>query len=302
MAIGIDPLVDFACKKLLGSPEHPAITLHFLNAVLAGSPQITDVKILNPIVDKEYEEDKYAILDIFAQDSLGHRFDIEIQRTRPAWLGERLTYYSATQLVNQLESGDDYADLCPSIGICILDAIMFREVSDLHLDFRLMNAKHALTLTDHLQIHLLELPKYTPPRHNEAITDPIEQWCYFFRSARELTPLELSRRLPDPAFTEATGVLEMIARDPEQRSLYDARLKMERDARAKLDFAREEGIQQGLEQGLERGRLNERIRIVQVLRDIVGDESPKDSELTLLSLDDLAAFESEFQRRLRERS
>lgn len=35
MAIGIDPTVDYAFKLILGSPEHPAITLHFLNAVSA---------------------------------------------------------------------------------------------------------------------------------------------------------------------------------------------------------------------------------------------------------------------------
>ncbi len=67
MAIGIDPLVDFAGKKLLGSPDHPAITLHFLNAVLGGSPTITAVEILDPTVEKEFEEDKYAILDIRAR-------------------------------------------------------------------------------------------------------------------------------------------------------------------------------------------------------------------------------------------
>ena len=44
MAIGIDPTVDFAFKKLLGSPEHPAITLNFLNAILGRDPLITSVE------------------------------------------------------------------------------------------------------------------------------------------------------------------------------------------------------------------------------------------------------------------
>jgi hypothetical protein len=30
----IDPTVDFACKLLLGNPEYPDITIHFLNAIL----------------------------------------------------------------------------------------------------------------------------------------------------------------------------------------------------------------------------------------------------------------------------
>jgi hypothetical protein len=40
MVIGIDPLVGLVCKKLLGSPEPPAISLRFLNAILGGKPRI----------------------------------------------------------------------------------------------------------------------------------------------------------------------------------------------------------------------------------------------------------------------
>jgi predicted transposase/invertase (TIGR01784 family) len=182
MAIGIDPLIDFVCKMLLGSPEHPKITLHFLNAVLRGNPWITDVEIVNPIVGKEFEDDKFLILDVRAKDAFGRRFNIEIQRSLQAALRERLTYYIATQLVEQLGGGDDYDDLRPAISICILDAVLFRTVPDLHLDFRLANIKHGLTLTDHLQVHLLELPKYSPPGDNGVIRDPIDQWCYFLRN------------------------------------------------------------------------------------------------------------------------
>ena len=69
--IGINPTVDFACKTLLGSPKHPAVTLHFINSILGGDPVITDVTILNPIVEKEFEEDKFSILDVLASDAYG---------------------------------------------------------------------------------------------------------------------------------------------------------------------------------------------------------------------------------------
>lgn len=32
MMLKIDPKVDFAFKMMLGHPEHPAVTIHFLNA------------------------------------------------------------------------------------------------------------------------------------------------------------------------------------------------------------------------------------------------------------------------------
>ncbi len=127
----------------------------------------------------------------------------------------RLSFTGAMQAMEEfassmrLHSGRRYTELRPVIGICILDLVLYPRVSDIHLDFRLQNNKHGLTFTDHLQIHLFELPKYTPPSDNVEITDPIDQWCYFLLQADELTAGEIAQRLPDPAFSgEPTESLE----------------------------------------------------------------------------------------------
>ena len=127
MAIGIDPTVDYAFKLLLGSPEHPAITLHFLNAVLGSEVLITDVEIINPILGKEDDSDKLSILDVAACDSTGRRYDIEMQTSLPAGLAQRLAYYTASMYVGQIGEGEDYTLLRPAISICVLDAIMFHQ-------------------------------------------------------------------------------------------------------------------------------------------------------------------------------
>jgi hypothetical protein len=82
-----------------------------------------------------------------------------------------------------------------------------------------LRTESGLLLTDCLQIHLFELPKYVPPSDNRVISDPIEQWLYFFSRAEESTAEELTARLPDPVFAEAAGVLEMIAKNPDERRL-----------------------------------------------------------------------------------
>lgn len=76
MAIGIDPTVDFACKRILGNTEHTAITVHFLNAVFGGAPRITHVEILNPIFEQDTADDKLAILDVKARDDQGRWLNI----------------------------------------------------------------------------------------------------------------------------------------------------------------------------------------------------------------------------------
>lgn len=296
MAIGIDPTVDFAFKKILGSPEHPSITLHFLNAILSRGPKITEVEILNPILDKDFDEDKLSILDIRARDEHDRLLNIEIQRTRHDGLADRLTYYAASLYVGQLGEGENYGRLNPAIGICVLDDLLFKEVPDLHHEFRLRSENRAVCLTDRLEIHLLELPKYVAPSDNRLITDPIEQWCFFLRRVKDLTVDEISRYLGAVEFTEATGILEMIARSPDEREQYEARLKFQRDAAWRLEAARKEGKAEGIAEGEARGEARGRVRALQDLLQL-----PDREDLDSLSRESLATLEADLQRQLRER-
>jgi len=91
MAIGISPLVDFAFKLMLGSPEHTGVTIHFLNSILVEQPRITHVEILNPFLEKDYENDKLSILDILATDEHGRLLNIEVQTSLPSGMSQRLT-------------------------------------------------------------------------------------------------------------------------------------------------------------------------------------------------------------------
>jgi predicted transposase/invertase (TIGR01784 family) len=177
-----------------------------------------------------------------------------------------------------------------------------------------------------LQIHLIELPKYIPPDDNEPIGDPVDQWLFFFRHAEKSTGEELTRRLPHPVFKSATGVLQMIAKNPDERRLYNSRLKMERDARARVDLACEEaaekaaekamqqgiekgmqqgmekgieqgiqkGMEQGIEQGLERGEI---MGEVKALRRLLGEPPISQVEFVQMTNAQLIALRDELLRR-----
>ena len=303
MAIGIDPTVDYAFKLLLGSPEHPTITLHFLNAILGDEIQIDSVEIINPILGKEDDADKLSILDVAARDSTGRLYDIEMQTSLPAGLSQRLAYYTASMYVGQIGESDDYTLLRPAISICVLDALMFRHSPQIHSDFRLRSRDGHLQLTDGLQIHLLELPKYTIPSDNRVITDPVEAWLYFFRQADEMTTEDIEQRFNSPAFTEAAQVLEMIQRTPQQRSQYELRLKAQRDDRAKLHQARLEGKAEGKAEGeaIGEARGEERGRLVGQIEILSGLLKEQVKPLNDLSVEELALIADELQSQLRER-
>lgn len=313
--IEIDPMVDYACKMLLGNPSHSRLTLHFLNAVLKPVTPIVEVTYLNPIIPKEFDADKLAILDVLAEDAIGRRFNVEVQRTNPSWLAERLTYYAATQLVEQIGEGDNYTQLRPSIGICLLKAISFPSSTDYHHEFRLRTSS-GLELTKCLEIHLLELPKYLTTHDNGRVLDPLEQWMDFFGRAYGSSPELVRQRLRSPIFDEALGVLEMISKTPDQRRYYNARLKWELDEntrRAAEEAAREasraegmaegmaEGIAEGIAEGLARGEARGKANQVRMLQGLLGLQPTEISELINLAISDLDGMIDHFQSQLRAR-
>jgi uncharacterized protein (DUF58 family) len=147
-----------------------------------------------------------------------------------------------------------------------------------------------LELTNCLEIHLLELPKYAPLDDNEQIADPRDQWMYFFRRAEGSTVEELLDRLPDPVFKRAVGVLEMISRTPDQRRHYDARLKWELDENTRIQTAFEEGEALG------------RIELIRTLENLLQMQISSDAELRGKSIEELRQRAQYLQELIRNRS
>jgi len=113
-----------------------------------------------------------------------------------------------------------------------------------------------------------------------------------------LTEREVSDQLLDAPFVEAAGVLNMIARTPKERELYDARLKQARDEEARLQGA----IQKGREEGREEGEaFGEVLGQVQLLQQLLGDPPTPAEQLRQQPLLSLRELTETLQLRLRSR-
>jgi hypothetical protein len=107
----------------------------------------------------------------------------------------------------------------------------------------------------------------------------------------------VNRLFPDQVFTEAAGVLEMIAQSPEELIEYNARLKTQRDESARLlyaqqqglDIGRSEGIELGRTEGLQRGMLTGQIILLQKLLQLPVSADHQFAACTLQELEQLAA-------------
>jgi len=287
MPIGIDPKVDFAFKRVFGSPDHTAITIHFLNAVLELPQPIASVEILNPIQGKDYAEEKLAILDILALDNEGRRFNVEMQTTVPRDLTKRLTYYNCLNYTRQVKSGEDHHDLRPAINICVLDGVLFPGAEEYHLSFQLRSDQQPeLLFNSDLAFHLLELPKFQLADDNRGALGPLEKWIFFLKFASGFEVADLTQFLTDDPFREATEVLEMISETPEEREFYESRRRIFDSFEYQLGAARREA---------------ELIGKIKLLHELLGDPVSESSELYKLDQTELSNLLSELQERLRMR-
>jgi predicted transposase/invertase (TIGR01784 family) len=90
MSLGIKPTVDFAFKKIFGSPENAAALIGLLNAILNFPRPIVAVEILNPFSYQEFAESKLIVLDVRCRDSESRWLNVEMQVSVYAGLLERL--------------------------------------------------------------------------------------------------------------------------------------------------------------------------------------------------------------------
>jgi len=264
------------------------------------------VKILNPINEQKFESDKSSILDIRAVDQLGRIFNVEVQRTKTAGLAKRITYYSAGNFVDQLGQGDGYEELRPSIGICILtvDLFPYSLRPAYHNAFRL-RTMDGFEFTESLEIHTIELSKVKIARDNWQVRGALEQWIHFFLEAKGSTVEGLRGRLFDPVFEKAIGVLEMIQKTPEQRRQYEDRLRAERDEKARLQAAIEEGEARGeargKAEGKAEGKSEEKASTIRLLQGLLMQELASIADLQAQSLEELDRRIADLQLQLRNR-
>jgi len=185
MKCQIDPTVDCVFKAILGDEENKNLLIHFLNAVLEpkkGS-MIQDVTILNPYNEREFIGDKLSIVDVKAVDEKGKKYQVEIQLDVHPALAARIIYTWSSIYHSQMNKGDDYHKLKPAISIWLLNGMLFKEIEDYHLSFYLYNLKHKLVMTDHLAIHVLQLPKWP---HGRTIKNEKERWIYCFKEGKNV--------------------------------------------------------------------------------------------------------------------
>jgi len=131
MILDIDPRVDIVFKKLFGSPDHPAITLSFVNGILeaAGLPKAVTLSIENPFRLADFRGNKSSELDILYTDETGKDIQLEMQIEAHSGLARRMIHNWSQLYIGQLKQVENYVDHRPVVSIWILNQNTFRTMA-----------------------------------------------------------------------------------------------------------------------------------------------------------------------------
>lgn len=234
----LDVRNDLVFKAIFGKEKNKSLLILLLNAIL--TEEVEEIMFLNSYLGAEYVDEKYSILDIRVRTTENVEIDIEMQLEYHSGFENRMLLYWARMYLGQLKSGEAYEKLNKTIQISITN-FKFLQNDHFHSTFHLMEKEKLIKFTDHLEIHVLELPKV---QMTEELTDEdlLTKWMLFL-SGDDKTKGEVA--MTDMGIEKAYDELHRISEDEVMRERAIARDKWLSDQATRREQARREGKEEG---------------------------------------------------------
>lgn len=242
----LDPRVDLVFSLLFGAEQNRRLLIAFLNDVLRPATPIVSVDVLPPRPEPSEVVEKVVFLDLRVRLQGGDQIDVEMQTRRHVALRPRVLFYWGRMYTGQLQRGEPYSGLQRCVVVLITDFVELAG-QQFHSLFQVRERSTGELLTDHLELHILELPKLRDALAGRD--EPKLAACCRFLSAETDEQLEVLA-MQYPILKEAKDALEQLSADPETR---------ERAARREIELKlyeygaallREEGRAEGKRQSL----------------------------------------------------
>ena len=250
----LSPKLDVVFQALFGEVGNESITKGFLETILERKIDSIDLS-RNPILRREFKDEKLGVLDIIAKLDENEICNIELQIVDKKNIIERILYYWSRLYSRQIKSGEDYKILQKAIVILITDfKIENLEELDYHSRWKIMEDKQGkkIILTQKLEIDIIELPKIIG---KEKEQDNLLDWLYFLENPKSERVTEKMKE--NENLKEAVKKLDNLSEDERMQRIADLRQKAIMDEKAiyekGLEVGIEKGIQRGMEKGIEKG-------------------------------------------------
>ncbi|TXJ58612.1 Rpn family recombination-promoting nuclease/putative transposase [Brachyspira aalborgi] len=231
------------------------VLLDFINAVMISANMKTfkSVEILNPSPTagfslnlKKHYNDKETIVDVKCITKNGTVVIIEVQLLGNSRFPERILYYWSSNYSKLLKKGEGYEDLTPVISINLLNFNLNKKDSNVHSCYMIYDTKNKRLLTDHLQIHIIELKKFNFKNNN--LSKDLNYWLGFF-TTKDMEAYMSDIVKEKPIMEEAHKRYNNFIRSRLMMSEYEKKEIYQYDKQIMLKDERREGIKEGMKKG-----------------------------------------------------
>ena len=246
----LSPKLDVVFQALFGEVGNESITKGFLETILERKIDSIDLS-KNPILRREFKDEKLGVLDIIAKLDKNEICNIELQIVDKKNIIERILYYWSRLYSRQIKSGEDYKILQKAIVILITDfKIENLEELDYHSRWKIMEDKQGkkIILTQKLEIDIIELPKIIG---KEKEQDNLLDWLYFLENPKSERVTEKMKE--NENLKEAVKKLDNLSEDEKMQRIADLRQKAIMDEKAIYEKGLEVGIEKGMKEGMKEG-------------------------------------------------
>ena len=235
-------LNDYFVRYLFTDKGSEPLLLDFINSVMISADMKTfkSLEILNPFNLKKHYKDKETIVDVKCITKNGTVVIIEVQLAGSSRFPERILYYWASNYSKLLKKGEKYDDLTPVISINLLNFNLNKNDKNVHSCYMIYDTKNKRLLTDHLQIHIIELKKFK----KNILAKDLNSWLDFFTNKNlEAHMSEIVKE--KPIMEEAQKRYNNFIKSRLMMSEYEKKEIYLYDKQVMLEDKRKEGIKEG---------------------------------------------------------
>jgi predicted transposase/invertase (TIGR01784 family) len=239
---------DWAFKYLFR--KHKDLLLMLLRDIL--NEDIKDLEYRDSEMVKLFAGDKTVIFDLLCITSDGSEFIVEMQKTWRKDQRDRLLYYGAALIRDQIKAGTREYLLKQVKIICIMDyedAHESVQENKIVFQYRLAELETCEPYGHQLSIYLVELPRVM--RLTDNFENPVAGWCQIFRNIATFAD---TRDGKEGRFSEVVKKMKVRGLTDKEIEEYFSDMYTLEDYKPYIDGAAELGYRKGLEEGREEGR------------------------------------------------
>ena len=237
---------DYLFKLLLGSEENKACLQDFLECVLdIPAGMIEGLELLDKELAKDVVTDKTGILDVKIRLNNGTTIDIEIQNSWSLEFIPRTLFYWAKMYSEDFKEGEPYTSLTKCITINLVSQ-GFKLNNQIHSAYRILEQQSYQQLTELLEIHFLNLSlagQFVIQKDSTEKQQKLINWLQFINTDDKEVRTMLA--MTSPILQMLNEKIDVLSLTPEERKLYESRMKLKSDIATISEVQFNAGRQEG---------------------------------------------------------